>query len=57
VSGDRHVEDAVAEELEALVRRPPVLRPVGVREDLLGTGGRKLVDQSAERGDAATGAR
>ena len=32
---DRELEDAVAEELETLVRRRPIVRPRGVREDLL----------------------
>jgi hypothetical protein len=45
---DRKLEDAVAEKLETLVRRGPVVRPGRVREDLLETGGRKLGDQATE---------
>jgi hypothetical protein len=35
--GDRDVQDAVAEELEPLVRARTRLGPVRVREDLLGS--------------------
>ena len=45
---DRELEDAVAEELEPLVRVGAVLDPRGVREDLLEPLGRKLRDQAAE---------
>ena len=47
-SRDRELEDAVAEELEALVRGRRVLRPRGVREDLLEPVGGQLRDQAAE---------
>jgi hypothetical protein len=43
---DRQLENAVAEELEPLVRRRPVRRPRSVREDVLQALGRKLVDES-----------
>jgi len=49
LAGDGELEDAVAEELEALVRRSPVGRPGGVGEDVLLALGRKLVDQTLER--------
>jgi hypothetical protein len=38
--GDRDVQNAVTEELEPLVRSRSGLRPVRVREDLLGPGRR-----------------
>jgi hypothetical protein len=46
--GDRELEDAVAEELEALVRLPAVLRPRGVREDDLRQRGRQAFNQLPE---------
>ena len=49
------LEDAIAEELEPLVRGRAVRRPRRVREDLLQALGRQLVDQSVEAG--VTGAR
>jgi hypothetical protein len=45
---DCKLEDAVAEELEALVRVDASVGPGGVLEDLLEPGGRKLGDQPAE---------
>jgi hypothetical protein len=42
---DRELEDAVAEELEPLVRRRPLVRPRRVREDLLQPLPREGVDQ------------
>jgi hypothetical protein len=45
---DRQLEDAVAEELEALVGQGAVVRPRRVGEDLLETGVRQLRDQAAE---------
>ena len=45
---DRELEDAVAEELEPLVRLRAVLRPRGVGEHLLEPVGRQLRDQAAE---------
>jgi hypothetical protein len=51
---DRELENAVAQELEALVGGGPVVRPGRVREDLLETRSRKLGDQAAElRGPAS----
>jgi hypothetical protein len=43
------LEDAVAEELEALVRLRAIFDPRRVGEDLLETLGRKLRDQTPER--------
>jgi hypothetical protein len=51
----RQLEDAVAQELEAFVRRRAIRRPGRVREDILQALGRELVDQSVEGG--VTGAR
>jgi len=48
VTRDGEVEHAVAEELEALVRRLPVGRPVGVGEDVLESLPRKRLDQMLE---------
>ena len=45
---DRELEDAVAEELEPLVRRRAVLGPRRMREHLLEPVGRQLRDQAAE---------
>jgi hypothetical protein len=45
---DRELEDAVAEELEPLVRVGAVVRPGGVLEDLFEALGRKLGDQAPE---------
>jgi hypothetical protein len=45
---DRELENAVAEELQPLVRLRAVLRPRGVREDLLDPVRRQLRDQTAE---------
>ena len=45
---DRELEDAVAQELEPLVRVGAILHPRRVGEDLLETSGRKLLDQAAE---------
>jgi hypothetical protein len=45
---DRKLEDAVAEELEALVRGGPLLGPGRVREDLVQALPRELRDQPAE---------
>jgi hypothetical protein len=45
---DRELEDAVAEELEALVRRAALARPRGVREDGLRQLRRERVDQLCE---------
>jgi hypothetical protein len=47
-SCDRELEDAVAEELQALVRVDAGVRPGGVREDLLEPLRRELGDQPAE---------
>jgi hypothetical protein len=47
---DRELEDAVAQELEPLVRRRPVVGPRGVRENLLEPVCRQLCDQAAELG-------
>jgi len=47
-TGDRELEDAVAQELEPFVRVGAVFDPRGVREYLLETIGRKLGDQAAE---------
>jgi hypothetical protein len=52
---DRELEDAVAEEFEALVRRRAVVRPRGVLEHLLEPVGRQLVDQAAELGRPGVG--
>jgi hypothetical protein len=46
--GDRELEDAVAQELEPLVRVGPVVRPRRVLEDLLEAFGRELGDQAPE---------
>jgi len=46
LTGDRELEDAVAQELQTLVRRGPVGRPGRVREDVLQALGRELVDQT-----------
>ena len=51
----RELENAVAQELEPLVRRRAVVRPRGVREHLLEPVGRKLVDQAAELGRPGVG--
>jgi hypothetical protein len=45
---DRELEDAVAQELEPLVRLGADVRPGGVREDLLEPVLRQLGDQAAE---------
>ena len=45
---DRELENAVAEELEPLVRVRAIVRPGGVLEDLLEPGRRELGDQPAE---------
>jgi hypothetical protein len=47
-TGDRELEDAVAEELETLVRVGPVVRPGRVFEDLFEAFGRELGDQPSE---------
>jgi hypothetical protein len=47
---DGELEDAVAEELEPLVRGATVARPRGVREDGLRQLRRELVDQLREVG-------
>lgn len=47
-TGDRELENAVAEELQPLVRRRAVFRPRGVREDLLEPVVRELGDEAAE---------
>ncbi len=47
-SRDRELEDAVAQELEPLVRLCAVLRPGGVREHLREPFGRQLRDEAAE---------
>jgi hypothetical protein len=47
---DRELEDAVAEELEPLVRVATVARPRRVREDVLRQLGRERVDQLREVG-------
>jgi hypothetical protein len=52
---DRKLEDAVAEELEPLVRRGALARPRGVREDGLRQLRRERIDQLREI--AATGGR
>jgi hypothetical protein len=46
----RELEDAVAEELEPLVRLATLARPRGVREDVLGQLRRERVDQLREVG-------
>ena len=53
VPGDRELEDAVAEELQALVRGRPVRRPRGVREDLLLPFRRERADQLGQAPDVA----
>ena len=55
LAGDRELEDAVAQELEPLVRRPTVERPRRVREDVLQPLRRERVDQALE--GCPTGAR
>ena len=45
---DRELEHAVAEELQPLVRRRPVGRPGGMREDVLDPLARQRVDQPPE---------
>jgi len=52
---DRELEDAVAEELEALVRCRAVVGPRSMREYLLEPVGRQLVDQAAELGRPGVG--
>jgi hypothetical protein len=47
-AGDRELENAVAEELESLVRGRPILRPGGVREDLRQPIGREVRDEATE---------
>ena len=47
-SRDRELEHAVAEELEPLVGRGTIVRPGGVREDLLEAGLGKRVDETAQ---------
>ena len=47
-SRDRKLEDAVAQKFQTLVRRRPIVRPGGVREDLLQFVGGELRDQAAE---------
>jgi hypothetical protein len=47
---DRELEDAVPEELEALVRGRTLVRPGRMGEDLIQAIGRKLRDQPAELG-------
>jgi hypothetical protein len=47
-TGDRELEDAVTEELEALVRLRAVVRPGRVGEDLLEPLARQLGDETAE---------
>jgi hypothetical protein len=46
-AGDGQLEDAVAEELEPLVRRGSLCRPGGVREDVLEPLRGERVDQAA----------
>jgi hypothetical protein len=46
--GDRELEDAVAQELETLVRGATVARPGGMREDGLRQLRREPVDQLRE---------
>ncbi len=45
---DRELEDAVAEELQALVRVGAIVGPGGVREDLPELLGRELRDKATE---------
>jgi hypothetical protein len=52
---DRELEDAVAEELEALVRCRAIVRPRRMSEDVLEPVGRELVDQAAELGRPGVG--
>jgi len=47
-ASDRELENAVAEELEALVRLGAILGPRRMREDLLEPVGRQLCDQASE---------
>jgi hypothetical protein len=47
---DRELEDAVAQELEPLVRGRSVVGPRRMREDLLEPVSRQLCDQAAELG-------
>jgi len=57
-AGDDEAEDAVAEELQSLVRLDAVVGLRRVAEDLFEAFARQLVDQLLERGGvAATGAR
>ena len=46
---DRELQDAVAEELEPLVRRRAVGRPGGVRQDVVEAFGRERVDETPKR--------
>ena len=50
LAGDGELEDAVAEELEALVRRRAIGRPGGMRQDMLEVLRREPVDQLLEVG-------
>jgi hypothetical protein len=52
---DDEAEDAVAEELEPLVRLDPILGLRGMAEDLCEPLGRQFVDQPLEGGGLATG--
>jgi hypothetical protein len=54
-AGDGELEDAVAEELEPLVRRGAVGRPRGVREDGRQALRRELLDQALELGAGFVG--
>jgi hypothetical protein len=54
-AGDGELEDAVAEELQPLVRRGAVGRPRGVREDGLEARRRERVDQALELGAGVVG--
>ena len=47
---NRELEDAVAQELETLVGRGPLVRPRSMREDEVEARGRKRRDQPAELG-------
>jgi len=54
-AGDGELEDAVPEEFEALVRGRALVRPRGVREDVLEPVARELVDQAPELARAPDG--
>jgi hypothetical protein len=50
---DGELEDAVSEELEALVRKRAIRRPRRVREDSVAATRREIVDQPSKRARAS----